>query len=91
MRIYSEIPLPRNCKGGGGIIMVIKRKGSFRISVKVNPDFGKCEFEPRKWFYLEYRTLNFRTSDYIPKHTWHCLKVCWEKEECEKIFNMLTK
>ena len=71
--------------------MVIKRKGEFRISVKVNPDFGKFEFEPRKWFYLEYRTLNFRTTEWMPKRTWHCLKVCREMEECEKIFNMLTK
>ena len=71
--------------------MVIKRKGNFRISHKINPKFEADAFQPREQFYLEYRTFNFRTAEWMPKYTWHCLKVCWEKEECEILFNMLTK
>lgn len=71
--------------------MVIKRKGDFRISSKVNSKFEADPFQPREWFYLEYRTYNFQTADWMPKYTWHCLKVCCELEECENIFNMLTK
>lgn len=70
--------------------MVIKRKGDFRISRKVNPKFEGDSFQPREWFYLEYRTYNLRTADWMPKYTWHCLKVFFEKEKCEAVFDMLT-
>lgn len=71
--------------------MIIKRKGDFRISRKVNPEFEADPFQPREWFYLEYRTYNLRTADWMPKYTWHCLIVRCELEECEKVFDMLTK
>ena len=69
--------------------MVIKRTDKFRISRKVNPKFGENEFEPREWFYLEYRTIHY--TEGMIKYDWECLKVCFTMEKCERIFNMLTK
>lgn len=69
----------------------IKRKGDFRITHSVNPRFGEDAFEPHDKYYLEYRTYNLRTADWMPKYTWHYLKVFYDnKEKCENLFNLLT-
>lgn len=71
----------------------IKRKGDFRITHSVNPLFREDWYEPHDKYYLEYRTLNsaFR-PDWMPKYTWHCLKIFYDnREKCENLFNLLTE